>query len=45
MMYWIQNDGFNIIHKKPIPIPNNENYNRFKELFKGALTTAGYKPK
>lgn len=40
-----KNDGYNIIHKQPIPKPNDENYNRFKELFKGALTTVGYKPK
>lgn len=41
----LKKDGFNIIHEWPIPKPNEENYSYFKELFKDALTTAGYKPK
>lgn len=40
----LKKDGFNIVHKRPIPKPNDTNYNRFKDLFRSALIAAGYKP-
>ena len=40
----LKKDGFNIVHKQPIPKPNDTNYNRFKDLFRSALIAAGYKP-
>jgi len=40
----LKKDGFNIVHKQPIPKPNEKNYNCFKDLFRSALITAGYKP-
>lgn len=41
----LKKDGFIVIHEQPIPKPNEKNYDRFKELFKEALTIAGYKPR
>ncbi len=41
----LKKDGFNIIHERPIPKPNKDNYKLFKELFHDALTKASFKPR